>query len=341
MIGSKRKGLNRKLLIAGAAFLPLLLLLFSLSLGTYTVSFKKMLDIILAKITGWQPALLLSPEANIILNIRLPRLILALLAGAAFSVSGASLQSLFRNPLVNEYILGVSFGASFGAAASLVLLSRTFPPQLLAFACGLLAVALVLLISEGAKNTVVAVLLTGIIVSALFQALLSAIEFIASPYALQALFFWLLGSFSQATWIDLLWSAPLIIAGLGLLLNLGWRLNVLSLSDEEARSLGLAVKRERILIICLATLITSAVVAISGIIGWVGLIVPHVVRGLVGSDNRLVLPLSASSGASLMLLADDLIRILSPYEFPVGILTNLVGIPFFLYLIKKSRASWS
>lgn len=341
MIGSKRKGLNRKLLIAGAAILPLLLLLFSLSLGTYAVSFKKMLDIILAKITGWQPALLLSPEANIILNIRLPRLILALLAGAAFSVSGASLQSLFRNPLVNEYILGVSFGAGFGAAASLVLLSRTFPPQLLAFACGLLAVALVLLISEGVKNTVVAVLLTGIIVSALFQALLSAIEFIASPYALQALFFWLLGSFSQATWTDLLWSAPLIIAGLGLLLNLGWRLNALSLSDDEARSLGLAVKRERILIICLATLITSAVVAIAGIIGWVGLIVPHAVRGLVGSDNRLVLPLSASSGASLMLLADDLIRILSPYEFPVGILTNLVGIPFFLYLIKKSRASWS
>ncbi|MGQ9801049.1 MAG: FecCD family ABC transporter permease [Candidatus Saccharicenans sp.] len=341
MIGSKRKGLNRKLLIVSAVFFPLLLLVLSLSPGTYAISMNKVLNIILAKVMGQQSAWLSGPEANIILNIRLPRLILALLAGAAFSVSGASLQSLFRNPLVNEYILGVSVGAGFGAAASLVLLSRAFPPQLLAFTCGLLAVVLVLLISEGARNTMVAVLLTGIIVSALFQALLSAIEFMASPYALQSLFFWLLGSFSQATWADLLWSAPLIIAGLGLLLNLGWRLNVLSLSDDEARSLGLAVKKERILIICLATLITSAVVAIAGIIGWVGLIVPHAVRGLVGSDNRLVLPLSAGFGASLMLLADDLIRIFSPYEFPVGILTNLVGIPFFLYLIKKSRASWS
>ncbi|MGB9906400.1 MAG: FecCD family ABC transporter permease [Candidatus Saccharicenans sp.] len=341
MIGSRRKGPNRELLIIGAIFLPLFLLVFSLSLGTYAISLKEVLKIMLAKVAGLKSDLLTGPEANIVLNIRLPRLILALLAGAAFSVSGASLQSLFRNPLVNEYILGASFGAGFGAAASLVLLSRTFPPQLLAFACGLLAVALVLLISEGARNSMIAVLLTGIIVSALFQALLSAIEFMASPYALQSLFFWLLGSFSQVTWSDLLWSAPLIIAGLGFLLNLGWRLNALSLSDDEARSLGLAVKRERILIICLATLITSAVVAIAGIIGWVGLIVPHAVRGLVGSDNRLVLPLSAGFGASLMLLADSLIRIFSPYEFPVGILTNLVGIPFFLYLIKKSRASWS
>lgn len=319
----------------------MLLLVFSLCLGTFRISLKEVLEILLARISGWPSDLLTTPAANIILNIRLPRVLLALLAGAAFSVSGASLQSLFRNPLVNEYILGVSFGAGFGAAASLVLFSRNFPPQVLAFACGLLAVVLVLAISEGARNTLVAVLLTGIIVSALFQALLSTLEFIASPYALQALFFWLLGSFSQATWPDLAWSAPLILIGLVFLLKLGWRINVLSLSDDEARSLGLAVKKERILVICLATLITSAVVASAGIIGWVGLIVPHAVRGLVGSDNRVVLPVSAGLGASLMLLADDLIRTLLPFEFPVGILTSLVGIPFFLYLIRRSRASWS
>lgn len=321
--------------------LPLLLLLISLSLGTLRVSLREALEILAARISGTNQVLLSSPAANIVLNIRLPRVLLALLAGAAFSVSGASLQSLFRNPLVNEYVLGVSFGAGFGAAASLILLSRNFPPQVLAFACGLLAVVLVLVISEGARNTLVAVLLTGIIVSALFQALLSALEFVASPYALQALFFWLLGSFSQATWADLLWSGPLILLGLTLLMKMGWRINALSLSDDEAMSLGLAVKRERTLIICLATLITSAVVSIAGIIGWVGLIVPHAVRGLVGADNRLVLPVSAGLGASLMLLADDLIRVLSPFEFPVGILTSLVGIPFFLFLIKKARASWS
>ncbi len=316
-------------------------MLISLSLGTLKISPGEVLKILMSRISGMPSELLTSPAANIVLNIRLPRVLLALLAGAAFSVSGASLQSLFRNPLVNEYILGVSFGAGFGAAASLVLFNRIIPPQVLAFACGLLAVVLVLVISEGARNTPVAVLLTGIIVSALFQALLSAVEFIASPYALQALFFWLLGSFSQATWTDLLWSGPLILAGLVLLLKLGWRINVLSLSDDEAKSLGLDVKRERVLIICLATLITSAVVSIAGIIGWVGLIVPHAARGLVGADNRLVLPLSAGLGASLMLLADDLIRTLSPFEFPVGILTSLAGIPFFLYLIKRSRSSWS
>ncbi|RFT16018.1 MAG: ABC transporter, permease component [Candidatus Saccharicenans subterraneus] len=340
MTGSKRKNKNKAILYIAILF-PLLLLLFSLCLGTLRVSLKEVLEILLARISGWPSDLLTTPAANIILNIRLPRVLLALLAGAAFSVSGASLQSLFRNPLVNEYILGVSFGAGFGGAASLVLFSRNFPPQVLAFACGLLAVVLVLVISEGARNTLVAVLLTGIIVSALFQALLSTLEFIASPYALQALFFWLLGSFSQATWPDLAWSAPLILVGLVFLLKLGWRINVLSLSDDEARSLGLAVKRERILIICLATLVTSAVVAIAGIIGWVGLIVPHAVRGLVGSDNRLVLPVSAGLGASLMLLADDLIRTLLPFEFPVGILTSLVGIPFFLYLISRARTSWS
>ncbi|MCX8160814.1 MAG: iron ABC transporter permease [Candidatus Saccharicenans sp.] len=340
MTGSQRKIENRRILYA-AILLPLFLLIVSLCLGTLKVSLREVLEILLARISGEPAELLTTPSANIVLNIRLPRVLLALLAGAAFSVSGASLQSLFRNPLVNEYILGVSFGAGFGAAASLVLLSRNFPPQILAFTCGLLAVALVLVISEGARNTLVAVLLTGIIVSALFQALLSALEFIASPYALQSLFFWLLGSFSQATWSDLLWSVPLILAGLAFLLKMSWRINVLSLSDDEARSLGLAVKRERILVICLATLITSAVVAVAGIIGWVGLIVPHAVRGLVGADNRLVLPVSAGLGASLMVLADDLIRTLFPFEFPVGILTSLVGIPFFLYLIRRSRATWS
>lgn len=341
MTGSRKKINKYQILIPAAVALPVLLVFVSLSLGTFNISLTEVLKILLAKMAGLYSESLSASSVNIVWNIRLPRLLLALLAGGAFSVSGASLQSLFRNPLVNEYVLGVSFGAGFGAAASLVLLSRSFPPQLLAFVFGLLAVFLVIVIAEGARNTTIAVLLTGIIVSALFQALLSAVEFIASPYALQALFFWLLGSFSQATWSDLFWSGPMVVVGLFFLLRMGWRINILSLSDDEARSLGLAVKRERILIICLATLITSAVVSIAGIIGWVGLIVPHAVRGLVGPDNRRVLPLSASFGACLMILADNLIRVFSPYEFPVGILTSLIGIPFFLYLIKRARTSWS
>lgn len=339
MTGSTK--IKKKAVLYLSIILPFLLLYVSLFLGTYRVSFSEVMRIIWVKVFRASSEIGQLPSANIVLNIRLPRIILALLAGAAFSTSGAALQSLFRNPLVNEYILGVSFGAGFGAAFSLVVLSHRIPAQLLAFIFALVAVALVLTIAEGARNPLIAVLLTGIIVSALFQAMLSAVEFIASPYALQALFFWLLGSFSQVTWPDLYWTGPIVLLGLALLLKMSWRLNVLSLSEEEARSMGLAVKRERFLVIILITLITSAVVSIAGIIGWVGLIVPHAVRGLVGSDNRLVVPVSAGLGAFLMLLADDLIRSFSPYEFPVGILTNLVGIPFFLYLIKKSKTSWS
>lgn len=328
-------------LYLAAAFFPLILFLISLSLGTVSVTPAQVLKVFISKISGSNPEVLPENITNIVWNIRLPRLLLALLAGAAFSVSGASLQSIFRNPLVNEYVLGVSFGSGFGAAVSLVLLGRLFPPQVLAFGCGLLAVSLVLMLAEGARNTTLSVLLTGIVVSAFFQALLSAVEFVASPYALQALFFWLLGSFSQVTWNDLFWSAPLVIAGLFLMIKMSWRVNVLSLNEDEARALGLSVKRERMLIICLATLITSAVVSVAGIIGWVGLIVPHAVRGVAGADNRLVIPLSAGFGAGLMILADDLIRVFSPYELPAGIITSLVGIPFFLYLIKRTRHSWS
>ncbi len=338
MTGSENK---KKFLVWAACLVPFVLLFFSLGVGTSRISFTEVFEAIWSVVSGRQPAHLSSAVINIIMNVRLPRLLLALLAGAAFSTSGAVLQSLFRNPLVNEYVLGISFGAGFGAASSLILFSRNFPPQLMAFLFALLAVFLVLTISEGVRNTMVAVLLTGIVVSALFQALLSAVEFMASPYALQALFFWLLGSFSQVTWPDLLWVAPVVLVGLFLLIRMRWRLNVLSLADDEARTIGINVKRERILVICLTSLITSAVVSVSGIIGWVGLIVPHTVRGLTGADNRLVIPVSAGLGASLLLLADDLIRAFSPYEFPVGILTNLAGIPFFLYLIKKSRASWS
>jgi iron complex transport system permease protein len=331
---------RQKYLLLAAWVLPFILLFVSLGVGTYKISWVEVFNTIRSALRANQNLNLSPAAANIIINVRLPRILLALLAGSAFAVSGSVLQSLFRNPLVNEYVLGVSFGAGFGAAASLVLFSRQFPPQVAAFLFGLLAVFLVLTISEGARNSMMAVLLTGIVVSAFFQSLLSGVEFMASPYALQALFFWLLGSFSQVTWPDLLWTGPMVLLGLFLLIRMKWRINVLSLSDDEARALGVNVKKERFLVIALTTLITSAVVSVSGIIGWVGLIVPHAVRGLVGADNRLVIPVSAGLGASLMLLADDLIRAFSPYEFPVGIITNLVGIPFFLYLIKRSKKSW-
>jgi len=320
--------------------LPLFLFLLSLTVGAYRISPGGLFKAVLSAVApASHPDV---PEAyrDILLRIRLPRVLLAMAVGAALSVSGASLQALFKNPLVNEYILGISSGAAFGAALSLVFLGRTLPPQIAGFVFAVAAVGAVLLISGKAESHFISLLLTGIIVTAFFSALLSLVEFFASPYVLQALFFWLMGSLSLASWKDLYISLPLIAVGLLVLYLLRWRLNVLSMSDEEARSLGVNVRREKILVIGAATLITAAATAIVGIIGWLGFIVPHLVRMMFGADNRRVVPLSAALGASLMMVADDIIRGVSSFEIPIGIFTSLVGIPIFLILLKKTKKVW-
>jgi iron complex transport system permease protein len=320
--------------------LPLLLFIISLNIGSYAISPGGLYKTLISLVSPSSHPEVPDAYRDILLRIRLPRLLLAMAIGAALSVSGASLQALFKNPLVNEYILGISSGAAFGAALSLVFLGRAFPPQVAAFVFAVVAVGVVLLISGQAESHFISLLLTGIIVTAFFSALLSLVEFFASPYVLQALFFWLMGSLSLASWKDLAISLPLIAVGLILLFLLRWRLNVLSMSDEEARSLGVNVRREKWLVIAAATLITAAGTSIVGIIGWVGFIVPHFVRLMFGADNRLVIPMSAAMGASIMLVADDIIRGVSAFEIPVGIFTSLVGIPIFLILLKKTKKVW-
>jgi iron complex transport system permease protein len=182
--------------------------------------------------------------------------------------------------------------------------------------------------------------LTGVIISEFFSALLSLVEFFASPYSLQALFYWLMGNLSLAGWKELAISFPLMGVGTIGLVLMRWRMNVLSMSDEEAQSLGVNIRREKLLVIFLTTLITSAATAVAGIIGWIGLIVPHLVRMMVGVDNRRVVPLSAALGAGFLLLADDLARSLASFEVPVGIFTSLIGIPFFIVLLRKSKRIW-
>jgi iron complex transport system permease protein len=320
--------------------LPLLLFVVSLGIGSYPISPGALVKTLASFGSGAATADVPAAYRDIIFKIRLPRLLLALAVGAALSISGASLQALFKNPLVNEYILGISSGSAFGAALSIVFLGRAFPPQVAAFIFAVVAVGSVLLISGKAESHFISLLLTGIIVTAFFSALLSLVEFFASPYVLQALFFWLMGSLSLASWKDLYISLPLIAAGLVFLFLLRWRLNVLSMSDEEARSLGVNVRREKILVIVATTLITSAGTAIVGIIGWLGFIVPHLARLLIGTDNRRVVPLSAAMGASIMLVADDIIRGVSAFEIPIGIFTSLVGIPIFLVLLKRTKKVW-
>jgi len=338
MSGQKNK--RGRTLAVVLLVLPFILFLISLGIGTYAIPPGGVIKTIASFVSPSSQRDVPAANRDILLRIRLPRLLLAVAVGAALSVSGASLQALFKNPLVNEYILGISSGAAFGAALSLVFLGRAFPPQIAAFIFAVIAVGAVLLISGRAESHFISLLLTGIIVTAFFSALLSLVEFFASPYVLQALFFWLMGSLSLASWKDLAISLPLIAVGLLMLFLLRWRLNVLSMSDEEARSLGVNVRREKMLVVAAATLITAAATSIVGIIGWLGFIVPHLVRLLFGADNRRVVPMSAAMGACLMLVADDIIRGISSFEIPIGIFTSLVGIPIFLLLLKKTKKVW-
>ncbi len=327
-------------LYALAAVLPFALLAVSLHIGVYPVPLKAVWATVLEAVSPGRIGAEASPYADILFRIRLPRLLLALFAGAALAVSGASLQAIFRNPLVFEFSLGISYGAAFGAALSLVFLGRAVPAQFSAFIFALLAVVLVLLIAGRSSSQIISIILSGIIVSALFQALLSMVEFFAHPYALQALIFWLMGSLAQATWSDLALTLPIIGLGVFLLVALRWRMNVLSLGDDEARAVGVNVRREKILIVIVATLTTAAATSVMGVINWVGLIIPHMVRMMVGADNRKVIPLSASFGASLLIVADNISRSAAAFEIPIGILTSIVGIPFFIVLLKRSGKVW-
>ena len=338
MSGSKtrRKRALRFLLFVS----PIIIFLISLDVGTYHLSPK---DLTKTLISGVVPSAYPGiPQVlkDIVFRIRLPRILLALMVGAALSISGASLQALFKNPLVNEFTLGISFGAAFGAALSLIFLGKTFPTQLAAFLFAIVAVLAVLLIAGRSDIPIVSLLLTGVIISAFFSALLSLVEFFASPYSLQALFSWLMGNLSLAAWKDLAISIPLMAVGTIVLILLRWRMNVLSLSDEEAKSLGVDVKREKFLVVVAATLATAAATSVAGIIGWVGLIVPHLVRMIVGVDNRVVIPLSAAFGASFLLLADDVTRVIAPFEIPIGVFTSIIGIPLFVVLFKRSKGTW-
>lgn len=320
--------------------LPFILFILSLAVGPYHISPQDLAKTLLSPVIPSLGKGIPDAYRDILFHIRFPRLILALAVGAALSVSGASLQALFKNPLVNEYILGISSGAAFGAALSLVFLGNRFPPHFVAFGFAIVAVLAVLLIAGGSEANIVSLLLTGIVVSAFFSALLALVEFFASPYSLQALFFWLMGNLSLATWRDLGLSLPLIGVGVAVLLLMRWRMNVLSMSEEEARTLGVDIRKEKMLVIVAATLTTAAATAVSGVIGWIGLIIPHMVRMMAGADNRRVIPLSAALGASFLLAADDITRGIAAFEIPIGIFTSIIGIPLFIYLLKKSQKVW-
>ena len=321
--------------------LPIFLFFVSFMLGRYPVAHIDVVKTILSPIF---PQLAVSPELNsIVFTIRLPRIIAALLVGAALSIAGASFQGIFKNPLVSPDLLGVSMGAGFGAAVAILANAGNALIQLSAFIFGIISVSITYGISKAYKaGGILLLVLSGTAVSAFFNALISGTKFMADPYdKLPQITYWLMGSLSAVNFDKLSMIIIPLLIGILVILVLRWHLNVLAMGDEEAQSLGLDAGKLRLLIIVACTLVTSAAVSISGIIGWVGLVVPHMTRIIVGPDHKILLPASLSIGASFLLLIDNISRTFISIEIPIGILTAIVGVPLFLYLLRRGYSEWS
>jgi iron complex transport system permease protein len=321
-----------------------MLLIVSLFVGRYQMPVSLVMDDCMRTITSlFSTDVPASIQHTVLFSVRLPRILAALLVGSALSTAGVSFQGVFRNPLVSPYILGVGAGSGFGACLGILLWDNHLVIQLLAFAFGLLAMFAAISMGKVSKGTgTLAFVLSGIIVSSIFTALISLAKYVADPYdELPEIVFWLMGSLSSIRYVDLIWIIVPMFIGTLVLFLLRWRINILSLGDEEARSLGVNVDKMRLIIIICATLVTSAAVSISGVIGWVGLVVPHISRMIVGPNYNRLLPMSMVVGASFMLLVDDLARTVTATEIPLGIITSLVGAPLFAYLIKRGRMGWN
>jgi iron complex transport system permease protein len=277
----------------------------------------------------------------LIMHVRLPRILIAVLAGGALSVSGVVYQGLFRNPMVSPDILGVSAGAGLGAAVAILLSAGLVALQVSAFAAGLLAVFASLSVSRlpGLNHDrILMLILSGMIVGALFNALIMLMKYLAdSESKLPEITFWLMGSLTNVTMYEIKHILPIVLFSLIPLALNAWKLNILSFGDEEARALGIDTSRLRFTSIACASLLTASIVSVTGIIGWVGLIIPHFARFMVGPDHRALLPASFLTGASFLLLVDDLSRTVSSLEIPLGVITSLVGAPLFFLVLRMTR----
>ena len=338
---ARARGGYRTLVVVGLVIVPLVAFYLSLLIGRYPIDPGVAIGVLASRvmpITRYWPATV----DTVMFQIRLPRALLAMLVGAALAISGASYQGMFRNPLVSPDILGVSSAAGFGAALAILLWNNTLWIEVSALAFGFVGVLLTYAISRVHKTSpAIMLVLAGVIVAAFFSALISVTKYVADPYEkLPAITFWLMGSLDEASWPRVLVSLPLISVGsIGLSL-VSWRINLLAMGDEEARSLGVKTELLKGIIILCSTMATAAAVCVSGMIGWVGLIIPHVARALVGPDHRRLLPASLALGATYLLIIDDLARTATSAEIPLGILTALIGTPFFALLLRQTKGGW-
>ena len=276
---------------------------------------------------------------SIIVNLRLPRILMAIIVGAGLTCAGNTFQSLFSNPLATPDILGVTSGTCVGAILAIILSCGILGTQLIALAFGLVSVLFTIKIAGRNKNgSMIYLVLAGVIASSLFNAIGSLLKYTADPQdKLPEITYWLMGSFTSATYQKLLIGSPLIIVGIVIIYLLRWRLNILALSEDEAKASGIDLKKTRMIFILASTLITASAVSMCGQIGWLGILIPHCARMLVGSNNRYVVPLSISLGASFMILIDTLSRSLTVIELPLSVLTAIIGAPVFILLLNRSK----
>jgi iron complex transport system permease protein len=323
-------------------FVILLIIIFLLSftIGRYPISIGLLLKVLFSKVL---PIVKTWPETidTIVFKVRLPRIIGAMLVGASLSVSGAVYQGMFKNPLVSPDILGVTSGSAFGAALAIFLSFNTVEIQISSFIFGLIGVSLVYLISKRIKDDpLITLVITGVLVGSIFTSLTSLIKYLAdTDDKLPTITFWLMGSLTGISPKDIKTVLIPILLGMIPLYILRWHLNVLSLEEDEAKTLGLDTGKLRVIVIACSTLMTAAAVSISGMIGWIGLVIPHLSRMIVGPDYRVLLPTTILLGSSYLLLIDNIARALTTVEIPLGILTSLVGAPFFIFLLLTNRRS--
>ena len=318
-------------------------MLVSLAVGRYPVSPGQLLTLFWAKLSG-TPTTLPTAMETVIFRVRGPRVLSALAIGATLAAAGSAYQGLFRNPLVSPDILGVSTGAALGATIGIYLSVGVAGIQSLAFALGLAAVAAVYAVGASLRrhDPILVLVLAGIVIGTLLGSCISLLKYLADPYnQLPAITFWLLGSLASITVVDLLSILPGVLVGLVPLWLLRWRMNVMTLSEEEALTLGVDTRRVRLIVITAATLMTAAVVSVSGVIGWIGLLIPHFARLLVGPDFSRLLPAAMLLGAGYLVAVDTLARTIAPLEIPLGVLTAFIGAPFFIWLLAVSRRGWS
>ncbi len=327
-----------RLVVLGLAIALVVAAVASLMLGRYPIDPGQALGMLVNQIIPLDPTWT-DQQATLFFNVRLPRILLALLVGCCLALAGAAYQGTFQNPLVSPDILGASQGAAFGAAVAILLGLSSVMTSAFAFAFALITVFLVLLISSRARgNHMMVVVLAGIMVSSLFQAGVSYAKLVADPTdELADITYWLMGSLTGANMSEIVMVFPVMFVGCAVLFALRWRINILTMGDDEAATMGVNARRTRIVVIVAATLITAASVCVTGMIGWVGLVIPHLCRMMVGADYRKLIPASMLMGATFLLVVDDIARLATTAEIPIGILTAFVGAPFFLYLITRKK----